>query len=75
LHDINKSLPNPIENDGNYETLAGYIIYKCGRIPNTDETFFLDPYEITILKKIKSSLVLVRLKDQTPPAEEGRLYV
>jgi len=63
LHDVNKGLPKPLKEDGNYETLAGYILSKCGRIPNIDEKITIDNYEFTILKKIKSTIVLVRMRE------------
>jgi CBS domain containing-hemolysin-like protein len=69
LHDVNKALPIPLPEDGNYETLAGYIMYRCGRIPNLEEKIRLDAYEITILKKIKTSLALVQMKDVSGDAE------
>jgi CBS domain containing-hemolysin-like protein len=63
LHDINKGLPTPLEENGNYDTLAGFILSKCGRIPNLNEKIVVDNYEFTILKKIKSTIVLVTLRE------------
>ena len=65
LDDINRLLPHAIEKDEAYETLAGYLILKCGRIPGTHEKLILDKYEFTILKKSKSSILLVQLRDIT----------
>jgi len=36
--------------DGNYETIAGYIISKLGRIPNVGENLFMDIGQVIIKK-------------------------
>lgn len=61
LDDINESLPHPIEKDEQYETLAGYIILKFGRIPNVNEKKTFGAYEFTVLKKLKNSILLVKM--------------
>ena len=63
LDDINELLPHPIEKDEQYETLAGYLILKFGRIPNVKEKITFENYEFSVLKKNKSTLVLVQLVD------------
>lgn len=61
LDDINELLPHPIEKDKQYETLAGYLILKFGKIPAVKEKISADNYEFTIVKKNKSSIVLVQM--------------
>lgn len=61
--DINELLPHPIEKDEQYETLAGYLILKFGKIPVVKEKITFDNYEFTILKKNKSTIVLVQMVD------------
>jgi CBS domain containing-hemolysin-like protein len=61
LDDINELIPFPIEKDEQYETLAGYLILKFGRIPVAREKIIVDQYEFTILKKSKSTISLVQL--------------
>jgi CBS domain containing-hemolysin-like protein len=61
LDDINELIPFPIEKDEQYETLAGYLILKFGRIPVSREKIIVDKYEFTILKKSKSTISLVQL--------------
>ncbi len=61
--DINELLPHPIEKDEQYETLAGYLILKFGKIPVVKEKITVDNYEFTILKKNKSTIVLVQMVD------------
>lgn len=63
LDDINELLPHPLSLNEEYETLAGYLILRFGRIPNTNEKTSFDNYEFTILKKIKNSIVLAQLVD------------
>ena len=61
LDDINELLPYPIEKDKQYETLAGYLILKFGKIPAVNENINIDNYDFTIVKKNRSSIVLVKL--------------
>jgi len=63
LDDINELLPHPIEKDEQYETLAGCLILKFGRIPNTKDKITFNDYEFSILKKNKRSIILVQLID------------
>jgi CBS domain containing-hemolysin-like protein len=61
LDDINDLLPVPIEKDDQYETLAGYLILHFGKIPIIKEKLVHGNYEFTVLKKNKSTLMLVQL--------------
>ncbi len=63
LDDINDLLPHPIEKDEEYETLAGCVIYKFGKIPNSREKISFDNYEFTVLKKNRTTITLVQLVD------------
>jgi CBS domain containing-hemolysin-like protein len=63
LDDINDLLPHPLTRNEDYETLAGYLILKFGRIPNVNDKISFDDYEITILKKNKNSIILAQLID------------
>jgi CBS domain containing-hemolysin-like protein len=63
IDDINELLPHPITKDDQYETLAGYLILKFGKIPNVKEKITFDNYEFSIIKKNKSTIVLVQLID------------
>jgi CBS domain containing-hemolysin-like protein len=63
-------LPHPIDKDKQYDTLAGYLIDKFGRIPNTHDKLEAEDYQFTVLKKNKTSIVVVQLKDLTPAENE-----
>lgn len=63
LSDINDELPHPIDKEKQYDTLAGYLIDKFGRIPNTHDKLESEDYLFTVLKKNKTSIVVVQLKD------------
>lgn len=69
ISDINDELPHPIDKDKQYDTLAGYLIDKFGRIPNTHDKLEDEDYQFTVLKKNKTSIVIVQLKDLTPTEE------
>jgi len=63
ISDINNQLPHPIDKAKQYDTLAGYLIDKFGRIPNTHDKLESEGYEFAVLKKNKTSIVLVQAKD------------
>lgn len=63
INDINDQLPHPIDKDKQYDTLAGYLIDQFGRIPNTHDKLESEGYEFTVLKKNKTSIILVQMKD------------
>jgi len=63
IDDINEFLPHPIQKDEQYESLAGYLILKFGKIPAIKEKIAIDNYDFSILKKNKSTIVLVQLVD------------
>jgi len=45
-----------------YDTLAGYVLFKIGRVPNANESFDIDDYSFKILKTINKKLELIYLK-------------
>lgn len=63
ISDINDELPHPIDKEKQYDTLAGYLIDKFGRIPNTHDKLEAEGYEYIIVKKNKTSIVVVQLRD------------
>jgi CBS domain containing-hemolysin-like protein len=63
LDDINELLPHPIAKDDQYETLAGFLILKFGKIPAVKEKITIENYEFSIIKKNIRYIVLVQLVD------------
>ena len=47
--------------EGDYETIAGFIMYKIGRIPVKGESFKIDNFTIMILRSDKTKIDLVKL--------------
>lgn len=48
--------------EGDYETIAGYIMFKIGRIPLKGESFQIDDNQFLILKSDKTKIDLLKLK-------------
>ncbi|MCF0039126.1 hemolysin family protein [Dyadobacter fanqingshengii] len=61
ITDINDKLPHDISKESDYETLAGYLIYKLGRIPAVGEKFKTKHFEFTILKKQRATISQVKI--------------
>lgn len=47
--------------EGDYETIAGYIENRIGRIPKQGESFLIDNYDIIIVKATHTRIDLVKL--------------
>lgn len=73
ISDINNELPHPIDKAKQYDTLAGYLIDKFGRIPNTHDKLEDEGYEFTVVNKNKTSIVLVQMKDLDAPQQNDNV--
>ncbi|MEO8761248.1 MAG: hemolysin family protein [Bacteroidia bacterium] len=60
--DLNESLPIALPESPQYDTISGYVNYIFGRIPAVNEKRSINGYEITILKRKKHSIELVKIK-------------
>lgn len=47
--------------EGDYETIAGYVTFKLGRIPVKGESFKIDDYSVQILKSDKTKIDMLKL--------------
>ncbi|KQS33304.1 hemolysin family protein [Dyadobacter sp. Leaf189] len=61
IEDLNERLPHDLSKGSEYETLAGYLIWKFGRIPSVGEKFKTRNYEFTVLKKQRSTITQVKI--------------
>lgn len=70
ISDINDGLPHPIDREKQYDTLAGYLIDKFGKIPLLNDKLTAENYEFIILKKSKTSIISVEAHDMIVENEE-----
>lgn len=61
LEEINEYLPKPLSEDGEYNTLAGYILHELEEIPEENQEFEMDDYHFKILKMNNKSVEWVEL--------------
>lgn len=68
LDEINENLPKmfPISEDGEYNTLAGFILHELQDIPAENEEFNINDYHVKILKMQNKSVDLVELTYEQP---------
>jgi CBS domain containing-hemolysin-like protein len=48
--------------EGDYETIAGFITFRLGRIPVKGESFTVDNYSVYVIKSDKTKIDLVKVK-------------
>lgn len=66
LEEINEFLPKSLSEEGEYNTLAGYILHQLEDIPEENQEFKLDNYQFKILKMNNKSVELVELTYEEP---------
>ena len=54
---------------GAYETLAGLVLTRLGRIPDVGEEVTVDGWQLTVLRRDRNRIAELRLA--RPVAEEG----
>lgn len=47
--------------EGDYETIAGYVENRIGRIPKQGESFLIDNYDIIVVKATQTKIELLKL--------------
>ena len=47
--------------EGDYETVAGYLMERLGSIPNTPEVFELDGFSFSVLESAANRIDLVKI--------------
>lgn len=61
LEEINENLPKSLSEEGEYNTLAGFILHQLEDIPEENQEFDIDDYHFKILKMNNKSVELVEL--------------
>lgn len=62
INDINHYLPYDLKEDKSFDTLAGVLIQRFGKIPNQNEKIRIDDYEATVIERTGNKLNTVVLK-------------
>lgn len=73
LDEINEHLPKgfPLSEEGEFNTLAGYILHDLADIPEENQEFSLNGYECKILKMNNKSVEVVELIYTEPSTENA----
>ncbi len=58
--DVNEFLPEPLPEADEYETVAGYVSVLFGKIPDLTDTIETKHYKISVLKKSKQMVQVVK---------------
>jgi CBS domain containing-hemolysin-like protein len=61
--DVNDHLPNPLPLDPNYETIAWFVQWIFGRMPQMWETITYQWYEIKVIKIKKHVIEMIKIKE------------
>jgi len=71
LHDLNHFLPMPFPENKQYNTLNGLVLNRFGRIPTSNDSFQIEPYEITVLERRQNILMQLRVRLMEEHVEGG----
>ena len=66
LEEINEYLPKKLSEEGEYNSLAGFILHELEEIPEENQEFKIDDYQFKILKMNNKSVELVELVYEEP---------
>lgn len=64
IDDANDYLPIPLPESPEYDTVSGFINTIFGRIPNAGEMIDYSEYDITVLRRWKNTVELVKMQIQ-----------
>ncbi len=62
ISDANEALPIALPEDSHYETVSGYINFIFGRIPAENDKKIINGYTITVLKRSRQYVELIKFE-------------
>jgi len=62
IYDVNEHLPHDLPEDGDYDTVSGWLGHVFGKIPEVGEQKESNGYNITVLKKSDQNIESVKLE-------------
>lgn len=62
IYDVNEHLPHDLPEDGDYDTVSGWLGHLFGKIPEVGEQKEANGYNITVLKKSDQNIESVKLE-------------
>jgi len=62
IYDVNSHLPHDLPEDGDFDTVSGWVSEIFGKIPEVGEQREADGYNITVLKKSDQNIESVKLE-------------
>lgn len=69
INEINERFNLVIPEDDSYQTIAGYVLFTTGTIPDEGATVMVGEYRIDILRKSANRIELLRLSKAAPEEE------
>lgn len=69
INEINERFDLDIPEDDSYQTIAGYVLFTTGTIPDEGATVMVGEYRIDILRKSANRIELLRLSKAAPEEE------
>ncbi|MFP5069902.1 hemolysin family protein [Pseudonocardia nantongensis] len=60
---------------GDYETLAGLVVARLGRIPDVGDEIVVDGWWLTVLSRDRNRVAELRVSRDAPPGRSGRAAV
>lgn len=62
IYDVNEHLPHDLPEDGDFDTVSGWLGHTFGKIPDVGEQKEANGYNITVLKKSDQNIESVKLE-------------
>ena len=62
IYDVNEHLPHDLPEDGDFDTVSGWLGHTFGKIPDVGEQREANGYNITVLKKSDQNIESVKLE-------------
>lgn len=66
LHEIEEITQLKIPQDGDYDTVGGYVIHRAGKIPSEGLRISLDAFEIEVIEATERQINKVRIVPNSP---------
>ncbi len=70
LEELNDSLKVDLPLTDEYQTLAGFVLFQCQRIPKVGEVLIYGGYELTVISMEGPRLHQIQIRRLDPPAPE-----